>query len=733
MRRTIPKKGSSPGLFLLFALATGAALLAVWTTILLLGGNLIVDPSSSTIRASFSRQRSQTNGDDSHPAAEPNRESGHYFAHQEMKIISSKNATLQDELLPVPDPGRVDKIFMNNKSEDQSTSTAGHETLFNISTTRKQRLFYTAPICPGCHPAMVGKRSSCGTEIASFLKKKLRRRKSHAAANHSSSQVNQNITLEAIDFVVDKFPRECGFCRPPCKASSSSSSGVYTSFDQGSPTIHKARTHYLNTVPDKFRVRRRPTNDTTTNWTAYVMDPSNQFPNRLHLMDFNPSIVQLPAIYQRDLSAFPNAAYLASYRISSENACFRHHEYIYGGGDWSVVETKLPENNFLGLALVDKDLNIVADGVFSLKMFDSGKEGRCWFGDCSNEAVQERQSKAFRSMVPDLQDSIYTKPQHVDYRLFAVHDQIYLSVQFFLIPLYLSMPNHTDAQNFADHTQTNTTNTNTPFALPQAFPGTAQFQAWMRGMASCAIHGKKYHGSKNLQYFANATNHTVVDIFPDSHPRDIRGINVDVKCGEAPVPDPPMLSEYPQHPMSPSFGTLNELQFPTKKSMFTSDRGSACCVDIQHPQTEEHFLVGISHPKTAFPGNHLPDGVVPNSYFSRFFAMQKHSPYKTVARTGKFCLGYAQESDNSNHPLWNIQNHSETYKPLTWMNDTLDCPRLHFVGSLIDKAGDPSKVIIAYGVSDCLSRFVEMDKAEIANLLWNPVATGDKLMEYKGL
>ena len=67
------------------------------------------------------------------------------------------------------------------------------------------------------------------------------------------------------------------------------------------------------------------------------------------------------------------------------------------------------------------------------------------------------------------------------------------------------------------------------------------------------------------------------------------------------------------------------------------------------------------------------------------------------------------------------------------MNDTLDCPRLHFVGSLIDKAGDPSKVIIAYGVSDCLSRFVEMDKAEIANLLWNPVATGDKLMEYKGL
>ena len=56
-----------------------------------------------------------------------------------------------------------------------------------------------------------------------------------------------------------------------------------------------------------------------------------------------------------------------------------------------------------------------------------------------------------------------------------------------------------------------------------------------------------------------------------------------------------------------------------------------------------------------------------------------------------------------------------------------DCPRIHFVMGMIDKVDDASKVIISYGVNDCLSQFVTIEKSEIARMLWNP--TGDNLIE----
>ena len=38
------------------------------------------------------------------------------------------------------------------------------------------------------------------------------------------------------------------------------------------------------------------------------------------------------------------------------------------------------------------------------------------------------------------------------------------------------------------------------------------------------------------------------------------------------------------------------------------------------------------------------------------------------------------------------------------------------------KYNDESKVVISYGINDCLSRFVEIDKSEIIRMLWDPFA-----------
>ena len=51
-----------------------------------------------------------------------------------------------------------------------------------------------------------------------------------------------------------------------------------------------------------------------------------------------------------------------------------------------------------------------------------------------------------------------------------------------------------------------------------------------------------------------------------------------------------------------------------------------------------------------------------------------------------------------------------------------DCPQIHFVTGIVDKAGDDSRVLISYGINDCvpMPRVVEVSKANIARLLVAP-------------
>jgi hypothetical protein len=167
----------------------------------------------------------------------------------------------------------------------------------------------------------------------------------------------------------------------------------------------------------------------------------------------------------------------------------------------------------------------------------------------------------------------------------------------------------------------------------------------------------------------------------------------------------------------PSFGTMEELLYPSLKKgprLFTADRGSACCATILDPTTNKEVFLGVSHPKTLFPGKYLPAGLTRNTYLSRFYVFEKTRPYRILARTGAFCLGRSQE--DTGNPLWSVADATEMWFGSEWIN----CSRIHFITGITEKVGDDSKVILAYGVSDCLSRFVEVDKADIAKMLWYP-------------
>jgi hypothetical protein len=104
--------------------------------------------------------------------------------------------------------------------------------------------------------------------------------------------------------------------------------------------------------------------------------------------------------------------------------------------------------------------------------------------------------------------------------------------------------------------------------------------------------------------------------------------------------------------------------------------------------------------------------------------MEPYPPYRVVARSGLFCLGYATMGDDfqgiphglsslmvrpvgrhtSNVHINPINDDTPREPPMQMKDTTFHCPRIHFIMSVIDKVDDPTRVIISYGVNDCLTR-----------------------------
>jgi hypothetical protein len=134
------------------------------------------------------------------------------------------------------------------------------------------------------------------------------------------------------------------------------------------------------------------------------------------------------------------------------------------------------------------------------------------------------------------------------------------------------------------------------------------------------------------------------------------------------------------------------------------------------PSNSKQLLVGISHQKIYRFGdyklkfNHA-------TYSSSFYAFEQTPPYRIVARSGAFCLGFSSEEENEQ----NYYSQLTRSKPLI-IGEEENCPQIALVSGMTEKAGDGSKIILGYGINDCVPRFVEVDKSEIARLLFNPAA-----------
>lgn len=165
----------------------------------------------------------------------------------------------------------------------------------------------------------------------------------------------------------------------------------------------------------------------------------------------------------------------------------------------------------------------------------------------------------------------------------------------------------------------------------------------------------------------------------------------------------------------PSFAAIAEPYYWSKRIFnhpITEHRGSACCINMVHPVSGQKLLVGISHQKQTGRRWAKLGG---RQYTSNFYATLAEPPFSTVALSGAFCLGHpkpAEAAMNYQAPITRNRNFKFGYR--------LDCPFITFVSTILENPQNLDTVLIGYGLNDAISRVVEVTKAEILSMLFDP-------------
>ncbi|KAL7462645.1 hypothetical protein ACHAXS_003022, partial [Conticribra weissflogii] len=207
----------------------------------------------------------------------------------------------------------------------------------------------------------------------------------------------------------------------------------------------------------------------------------------------------------------------------------------------------------------------------------------------------------------------------------------------------------------------------------------------------------------------------------------------------------------------PSFFNVDEVWFPGKFAFKDFNHGGACCISFSADELLGENAIHHKHRDglSKFPwGNHpsLHVGIahthvqwkrwymdktktkevelLPHThYVSLIYAFDPYPPFEIRARSGYFCLGFANPVDpaNANGSTEPERGTFNPHTPLTrnrklqQNNETFECPQMQYVSSFIEKVGDPSKTVIGYGLNDCTPRLVEVEKSEIGRLLFPDV------------
>ena len=203
---------------------------------------------------------------------------------------------------------------------------------------------------------------------------------------------NLTVAQAAID-IATEHPDQCDRCHP---ATCRNSDKRYWHVDRVAPKIHHSVTLYLKSLPEQYRLPIQALD----NWTEYFKDGNNSRPYREYFLEYNPSIVQLPA----DQKVNPDAEYLVCFRVSN---CYIHMFEEDKVSDMVGGLEQFYENlqEYYGFATLRADLTIVDETVVQAHhvMTDHGRKTE-------------------------------------DMRLVVIKDQMYLKVDNRVFPMWLVSP-----------------------------------------------------------------------------------------------------------------------------------------------------------------------------------------------------------------------------------------------------------------------------------------------------
>lgn len=499
---------------------------------------------------------------------------------------------------------------------------------FKLLPKKRKDILHGRPVlrmCKDCQTAKIHPKLSCRRRMEPWLM--------------------NNLTWEQLrvaqEVVWGEKPKECGSCNPRfCDGSVD----VETGFDFAAPKTLWGKTHTIQSLPASYRI---PADVIAQNKTEAHF--ANWKDGDFILYTYNPSLVPVPDAIKKD---YPKAAYLASFRLSPLHTCapttynFFEHRHL----------------SLLGLAVLDKELNSLVDGVIDV-----------------NTALGDR--------------------HFVDYRFFVLEGILYLSEGRRLLAVEVSTQPTEDA-------------------MPNEF-GNGLF---MKNVTP-VVRITNVAPIKNNQFFTGQNGKLYMEVWPIG-PREVKSISIENDGNNVSA----SVNSYETKQLPQASFVSNEHLMGQQPYVFSRGRGSACCTQIskdlyrtmvgsKHKAMQyDYVLAGIDHVKSVqIRGKFY-------IYLSRLYAFAPVEPFAVVARSGFFCFSSVKEPSQDPHVLLLPNNYDGINNQLNIRKNPYDCPRVHFVSGMADSVTNSSQVIVSYGINDCVPRMVVVEKQELAEKLFLPMA-----------
>ena len=577
---------------------------------------------------------------------------------------------------------------IQSNTTTRTTATTSRGTMMQFSLTKDRVRFNEKTetlinYCEECRVAAPKQSAPCSSTIRMYWSQCLR-----LGCNGTLDDLRRTM----IDIATDPNVEFCQKCHPQSCAISLTTARPL-GFDEASPTVLRSRTvSTLQSIPPDRRFPK--------NFEKYLRERS--IDDLAPLAVFNPSIIPIP---NKTLESFREVTahnpsvggppvYLASFRVTMV-----HHHVPFAWGDHP--------SDYLGLALLDKDFQIL------------------------------------REVVVDPNGVLFGAIRMQDWRLFDLNGTLYLTGKARMMPIeVIAVDTKNDSDDGSNATTATTTtkkkknrqkHSNQPrvLVLPNMFGSGLRMSIFEDSVTGF----REVPRGKNLQYYQSLSGEHFVEFWPFQTRvyTMIRNTTTSQVITSGKMDD--------DDDVQPSFVTDQVLL----KGYYgqTRDRGSACCVRLERQYYESllndptmdnrnvndqrsdrqklaldqpYLLMGISHTKSK---SRIPST---NTfiYLSRLYAFLPQHPFHVVAGSGLFCFGHADKDDfDTPEPYWNLSRQD----PLIAYNTTYNCPGLHFVSGITENPTDPSRVVVAYGVQDLLSRFVELHKQDLANHLFHDFGT----------